>query len=137
MIDTPSVDALSLKDPYEVANKIYSLIGLCHGFAREHGWWTDLATGEPIQRNFGELIALCHSELSEGIRLQTDGKATMIEWTRVEDSLPPPDEEVLVWDGDCPWLAKLGYDEKRRAIDGHLNPIIDGITHWAIVEPPT
>lgn len=28
-------------------------------------WWRDPATGEPIQRNKGELIALMHSELSE------------------------------------------------------------------------
>ena len=30
-------------------------------------WWVNLETGEPIQRNFGELIALCHSELSEAL----------------------------------------------------------------------
>lgn len=28
-------------------------------------WWQDPATGEPIERNKGELIALMHSELSE------------------------------------------------------------------------
>jgi hypothetical protein len=31
------------------------------------GWWTDLETGEPKDRNFGELIALVHSEISEGL----------------------------------------------------------------------
>lgn len=30
-------------------------------------WWVDVRTGEPLQRNFGELIALCHSELSEAL----------------------------------------------------------------------
>jgi NTP pyrophosphatase (non-canonical NTP hydrolase) len=30
-------------------------------------WWRDLQTGERITRNFGELIALCHSELSEAL----------------------------------------------------------------------
>lgn len=30
-------------------------------------WWMDLQTGAPIQRNFGEMIALCHSELSEAL----------------------------------------------------------------------
>lgn len=30
-------------------------------------WWKDITTGEPIQRNFGEMIALCHSELSEAL----------------------------------------------------------------------
>lgn len=30
-------------------------------------WWVDLHTGEPLDRNVGEMIALCHSELSEGL----------------------------------------------------------------------
>lgn len=30
-------------------------------------WWTDLETGEPIQRNVGELLALIHSEVSEAL----------------------------------------------------------------------
>jgi len=30
-------------------------------------WWIDINTQEPIKRNFGELIALCHSELSEAL----------------------------------------------------------------------
>lgn len=30
-------------------------------------WWQDPATKQPIERNFGELIALCHSELSEAL----------------------------------------------------------------------
>jgi hypothetical protein len=29
-------------------------------------WWVDLDE-KPIERNFGELIALCHSELSEAL----------------------------------------------------------------------
>lgn len=28
-------------------------------------WWTDLETGEPLERNKGELLALIHSEVSE------------------------------------------------------------------------
>ena len=30
-------------------------------------WWVDLHTGEKIERNFGELMALAHSELSEAL----------------------------------------------------------------------
>ena len=30
-------------------------------------WWEDLETGKPITRNVGELLALCHSELSEAL----------------------------------------------------------------------
>lgn len=31
------------------------------------GWYTDLETGQPKKRNFGEVIALAHSELSEAL----------------------------------------------------------------------
>lgn len=31
------------------------------------GWYNDLETGAPIKRNFGEVIALMHSELSEAL----------------------------------------------------------------------
>jgi NTP pyrophosphatase (non-canonical NTP hydrolase) len=30
-------------------------------------WWQDPTTKQAISRNFGELIALCHSELSEAL----------------------------------------------------------------------
>ena len=30
-------------------------------------WWRDPRTGAPLDRNFGEMIALCHSELSEAL----------------------------------------------------------------------
>ena len=30
-------------------------------------WWRDIETGEPLERNVGELIALAHSELSEAL----------------------------------------------------------------------
>lgn len=40
---------------------------LCHGLAVESGWWKDPVTGEPKERNDGELICLMHSELSEAM----------------------------------------------------------------------
>lgn len=43
-------------------------------------WWHDPRTGQPIQRNHGELIALIHSELSEA--LEADRKDLM------DDKLP-------------------------------------------------
>lgn len=42
-------------------------IAVCHGLAVRSGWWSDLQTGEPKDRNDGELIALMHSELSEAL----------------------------------------------------------------------
>jgi hypothetical protein len=38
-----------------------------HESCRAAGWYSDLETGAPIKRNFGEVIALMHSELSEAL----------------------------------------------------------------------
>lgn len=43
------------------------LAKIIHQQNKEIGWWNDLQTGAPLNRNFGELIALCHSELSEAL----------------------------------------------------------------------
>lgn len=48
--------------------------------ARNEKWWVDLQTGERIERNHAELIALVHSELSEA--LEADRKGLM------DDKLP-------------------------------------------------
>ncbi len=50
---------------YSVPAAANFLANHCHAVAAGCGWWTDLETGERTSRNFGELIALCHSELSE------------------------------------------------------------------------
>ncbi len=39
----------------------------CHASSSKAGWWHDLKTGEKLQRNKGELIALIHSEISEAL----------------------------------------------------------------------
>lgn len=38
-----------------------------HASCLAAGWYSDLETGQPIERNFGEVIALMHSELSEAL----------------------------------------------------------------------
>ena len=43
------------------------LTDACHLPALEGGWWTDLATGKPKDRNIGELLMLTVSELAEGM----------------------------------------------------------------------
>lgn len=48
--------------------------------ARAAGWYRDPKTGELIKRNFGEVIGLMHSELSEA--LEADRKSLM------DDKLP-------------------------------------------------
>lgn len=44
-----------------------NLLNLCHQMAKKGGWWNDPATGEPLQRNKGELLCLIHSEISEAM----------------------------------------------------------------------
>jgi hypothetical protein len=42
----------------------------CHGAALSGGWWHDVTTGEPLQRNKGELLCLIHSEISEAMEAE-------------------------------------------------------------------
>lgn len=69
-------------------------------------WWTDLNTGEPKQRNFGEMIALVHSELSEALEGHRKNLA--------DDHLPNrPSVEVELADAMIRIFdiaAGLGYD---------------------------
>lgn len=46
-------------------SQLNQLRDICHKDSLK--WWQDPATGDPIQRNTGELIALMHSELSEAL----------------------------------------------------------------------
>ena len=41
------------------------LTRMCHQAALDGGWWHDIKTGEPLERNKGELLCLIHSEISE------------------------------------------------------------------------
>lgn len=48
---------------------------MAHTTATFAGWYRDPATGAPIKRNFGEVIALMHSELSEALEADRKGLA--------------------------------------------------------------
>jgi len=45
-------------------DSVDSLQNLCHGIAKDSGWWTD-KDGNRLERNKGELLCLIHSEISE------------------------------------------------------------------------
>lgn len=57
----------------EISGVINSVMALAHQLAVEGGWWNDPQTGELIDRNPGELIALMHSELSECLEAERKG----------------------------------------------------------------
>ena len=51
----------------DLADAIAGIQKIVHGLNVHAGWWTDLETGLPKDRNDGELICLMHSELSEAM----------------------------------------------------------------------
>jgi len=73
-------------------NGISSAQRLAHKTATDAGWYTSPETGKPIERNFGEVVALMHSELSEA--LEADRKGLM------DDKLPHRDGREVEF-ADC------------------------------------
>lgn len=53
--------------PTTLADAVNMLVDACHGASVKGGWWHDLVTGEPLQRNKLEMIALIHSEVGEAV----------------------------------------------------------------------
>lgn len=51
----------------EVGQIVNALVGFVHAVNVHAGWWSDPATGERVYRNVGEMLALIHSEISEGL----------------------------------------------------------------------
>lgn len=86
---------------------------LAHRTATGAGWYLDPATGEPVKRNFGEVVALMHSELSEA--LEADRKGLM------DDKLPHRDGREVEF-ADCilrilDTAAALGLDVAGALIE--------------------
>ena len=61
---------------------------IIHDNAVAHGWWNE-------QRSFGEIVALCHSELSEALEAYREGQPLM--WLK-EDGKP---DGIAVEMADC------------------------------------
>lgn len=63
-------------DPYRMEGVYKGLVEaqkLAYSIAMTKGWYNNIQTGEKIERNFGEVIALMHSELSEALEADRKG----------------------------------------------------------------
>lgn len=89
-----------------VEKGINAAIEACHGAAVKAGWWHDLHTGQPLERNKGEMLMLMVSEISEA--MEGERKNLM------DDKLPHrrmaevelADVLIRVFD----YAGKYGYD---------------------------
>ncbi len=86
---------------------------LAHRTATNAGWYKNRETGETIERNFGEVVALMHSELSEA--LEADRKNLK------DDKLPHRDGREVEF-ADCiirilDTAAALGLDVAGALIE--------------------
>jgi len=114
---TVNIDDMYANDVIE--DVINLLIKRSHDTAMVKGWWDD-------ERNNGELIALMHSELSEGLEaLRTNAKSDKIkEFYGIEEELA--DILIRIFDmvGDRKYrlaqalLAKMEYNKSRPVMHG-------------------
>lgn len=86
---------------------------LAHATATDAGWYKDPVTGENVERNFGEVVALMHSELSEA--LEADRKGLK------DDKLPDRDGREVEF-ADCiirilDTAAAMGMDVAGAVIE--------------------
>ncbi len=88
------------------AAAINALCADVHDRTTAAGWWTNLATGERLDRNVGELLCLVHSEISEAMEGHRKGQ--------MDDKLPDrPMIEVELADAViriADLCGALGYD---------------------------
>jgi len=98
------------RDAYE---GLVAAMKLAHATAADAGWYKDPKTGRDIERNFGEVVALMHSELSEA--LEADRKGLK------DDKLPHRDDREVEF-ADCiirilDTSAALGLDVAGALIE--------------------
>lgn len=101
---------------------IYDLCRMCHGAAVDSGWWTDLKTGKPLNRNKGELMMLMVSEIGEmmeGVRKDLmDDKLPHRKMEEVElaDLIIRAFDYAGAFNLDLPGaiFEKLEYNSKRQ-----------------------
>lgn len=72
-VDNNLVDKISVREVSLMYDGLLLFQKYCHTIAVSKGWYVDPETGEAKERNFGEVIALMHSELSEALEADRKG----------------------------------------------------------------
>lgn len=85
---------------------LIAAMNLANDTATKAGWYRNPQTGETVKRNFGEVVALMHSELSEA--LEADRKGLM------DDHLPHLDGRAVEF-ADC--IIRILDTAKELGID--------------------
>jgi len=99
--------------------KISELQKSIHKNAVAHGWWT-------TPRPFPEIVALCHSELSEALEEYRDGKP--MTYTACTGCQYEPATNVNCVMGDCPHFHE---SDKPEGIAVEMADTIIRILDWA------
>lgn len=63
----PGEDYVSNSDKDLMVDGLKEATKICHNASASGGWWHDLETGEPLERNRAEMLCLMHSEISEAM----------------------------------------------------------------------
>jgi hypothetical protein len=114
-------DRFPLPTNAEVIAATDVLVRACHGRSWRAGWYHDPATGEPIDRNMGEMLALIHSEISEALE---GHRKNLMDDHLIDRKMAPVelcDAAIRIFDlmgayfpEDVPALAeKLAYNDAR------------------------
>jgi NTP pyrophosphatase (non-canonical NTP hydrolase) len=95
---------------------IYHMQQICHDISKDKGFWDE-------ERNFGEAVALMHSELSEALEAARKGNPESVKipgFSHVEEELADLMIRVMDWAGGKNLriadaiLAKLEYNITRH-----------------------
>jgi len=92
-----------------------------HELAIEKGWWED-------PRSFGEIIALCHSELSEALEEYRAGRPIVWQPCTSADGKPCMRDGCGDWEEGVCWLNALG--DKPEGIATEMADCIIRILDW-------